>query len=102
MYSNTVMIATLLTRSTVSLPGHVRFNQPLDSCSTLYSNIRTTQAGETQVRPTASQHNHKIPKHFAFSKYTFGKRENVRLGQSPTGTQMVSFRGLFNGACRRH
>ena len=33
---------------------------------------------------------------------TFAKRENVRLGQSPTGTQMRSFRGLLNGACRRH
>ena len=33
---------------------------------------------------------------------TFAKRENVRPGQSPTGTQMVSFRGLLCGACARH
>ena len=28
---------------------------------------------------------------------TFAKRENVRPGQSPTGTQMVSITALFNG-----
>ena len=48
-----------------------------------------------------------IPKHFPLSKYqnifplanTFAKRENVRLGQSPTGTQMRSITALFGGAC---
>ena len=29
---------------------------------------------------------------------TFAKRENVRLGQSRTGTQMVSFTALLYGA----
>ena len=28
---------------------------------------------------------------------TFAKRENVRLGQSPTGTQMVSITALLSG-----
>ena len=33
---------------------------------------------------------------------TFAKRENVRPGQSPIGTQMRSFYTFLCGACRRH
>ena len=33
---------------------------------------------------------------------TFAKRENVRLGQSPIGTQMRSFNTFFAGARPRH
>ena len=33
---------------------------------------------------------------------TFAKRENVRPGQSPTGTQMVSITTFFYQACARH
>ena len=33
---------------------------------------------------------------------TFAKRENVRLGQSPTGTQMVSISTFLNQAWARH
>ena len=33
---------------------------------------------------------------------TFAKRENVRPGQSPTGTQMRRISTFFNGACGRH
>ena len=33
---------------------------------------------------------------------TFAKRENVRLGQSPTGTQMVSISTFLVGAWPRH
>ena len=33
---------------------------------------------------------------------TFAKRENVRLGQSPKGTQMVSFWTFLYGVWARH